>query len=96
MAFHSFSWPRSTKDARIIARRLFTNHCGWADVLVVCGRCFSSSNTCYRANRVLENVLWNWSKLGRPYVVYKEGGVDIGGGDPVPAWLNEFCVYRGF
>lgn len=31
-------------------------------------------------------------KNGRPYVVYKEGGVEIGGGEPVPAWWNEWCV----
>ena len=39
---------------------------------------------------------WNWSKMERPYVVYTEGSVGIGGGDPVPAWLVSSCVYMGF
>lgn len=34
--------------------------------------------------------------MKRPCVVYKEGSVEIGGGDPAPAWLNEWCVYKGF
>ena len=59
-AFHSFAWPRNAREAKGIARTLFTNHCNWADVLIVRGRCFSSSNKFgFRANRVLENLLWN-------------------------------------
>ena len=34
--------------------------------------------------------------MKRPYVVYKEGSVEFVGGDPVPAWLNDGCVYRAF
>ena len=43
---------------------------------------------------MLENVLWNWSILGRPYLVHKEGSKAICGGDPVPVWFHEWCVYR--
>ena len=76
VAFHSFPWPRNTKEAKCIVRTLFI--------------------TCCRANRVLDNLLWNWSKMGQPYIVYREGSVEIGGGDPVPAWLDEWCVYNDF
>ena len=96
VAFHSFAWPRNTKEAKGLARTLFTDHCGWADVLVVRGHCLSSSHACFRANRVLENLLRNWSKMGRSYMVCKEGSVRIGGGDPVPVWLGEWCVYNDF
>ena len=92
VAFHSFTWPRNAKQARSIARTLYTNHCNWADVLIVRGRCFSTNNVCFRSNRVLENLLWNWSKLGRPYVVYREGSEGTGGGDPIPTWLSQECV----
>ena len=40
VAFHSFAWPRSIREARSIARTLFINHCAWVDVLIVRGRCF--------------------------------------------------------
>ena len=96
VAFHSFVWPRNVKEAKGIARTLFTNHCNWADVLVVRGRCFSSNKVCLRANRALENLLWNWSKMRRPYVVYKEGCDDIVGSDPVLAWLRQECVHQDF
>ena len=97
VAFHSFAWPRNAREAKSIARTLFTNHCNWADVLIVRGRCFStSSQLCFRANRVLENLLWNLSKMGRPYVVYPDGSESNGGGDLVPAWLSGECVYQGF
>ena len=93
MAFHSFSWPRNTREAKGIARTLFTNHCKWADVLIVRGRCFSSHKACFRANRALENLLSNWSQLGRPYLVYTEGvgpclSLGPGSEDPVPRWLD--------
>ena len=96
VAFHSFAWPRGVKEAKGIARTLFTNQCNWADVLIVHGRCFSSSKVCFRANRMLEDLLWNWSKMRRPYVVYREGNDGIGDCDPVPAWLAHECVHRDF
>ena len=96
VAFHSLAWPRNVKDANGIARTLFINHCNWADVLIVRGRCFSSSKVCFRANRALENLLWNWSKMRRPYVVYREGDDDIGDCDLVPAWLTHECVHKDF
>ena len=94
VAFQSSVWPRSTKEAKGIARTLFINRCNWADVLIVRGRCFRSHRGRFRANRVLENLLWNWSKVERPYVVYKEGNEGICGGDPVPGWLEDWCVYK--
>ena len=60
VAFHSFVWPRNTQQAKSIARTLYTNHCNWADVLIVRGRCFSRFHACFRANRVLEHLLWNF------------------------------------
>ena len=92
VASRSFAWPRRFREAKGIARKLFTNHCGWAGVLVVHGRCFSSSRACFGSNMVLGDLLWNWSTMRRPYIVYKEGGEGIAGGDLVPAWLNEWCV----
>ena len=94
VAFHSFAWPRSTKEAKGIARTLFANHCNWVDVSIVRGRCFSSHKVGFRANRVLENWLWNRSKLGRLYRVYKEGNKGTGGGDPILAWLEDWCAYK--
>ena len=73
-AFHSFAWPRGTREARGIARTLFTNHCGWAGVLIVRGRCFGPIKYCLTANRILVNLLWDGAGAGRPYMVYKEGG----------------------
>ena len=96
VASHSFAWPRNVREAKGIVRTLFTNHCNWADVLVVRCRCFSTSKVYFRANRVLENLLWNWSKMGRPYVVYREGREVSGGGDPVPSWLSGECVHQDF
>ena len=96
VAFHSFAWPRSTQEARGIARTLFTNHCNWADVLIVRGRCFGSNHCCHWANRILENLLWNWACVGRPYVVYNEGGEVSGGGGVVPKWLEGNCTYPDF
>lgn len=32
--------------------------------------------------------------MGRPILVYREGGEEIGGGDFVPGWLEEWCVHR--
>ena len=88
VAFHSFAWPRKAKEAKPIARTLFTNHCSWAGVLVVRGRCFCSHGSCLAASRALENLLWNWSKTRRPFLVYKEGSADTGGVDLVPARLT--------
>ena len=96
VAFHSFAWPRNVRDEKSIVRTLITNHCNWTDVLVVRGRCFSANKICFRANRVLENLLWNWSKLGRPYVVYQGGSEGTGGGYPMPSWLLGGCVYNDF
>ena len=92
--FHSFVWPRNVKEAKGIVRTLFTNHCNWVDVFIVRGRCYSSSKVCFRANRVLEHVLWNWSKMRRPYVVYRGGNGGIGSGDFVPSWFAKECVHR--
>ena len=96
VAFHSFAWPRNVKEAKGIARTLFIDHCDWVDVLIVRGRCFSSNTVCFRANRVLADLLWNWSKMRRPYVVYGEGNGGIGDCDFVPAWLTHECVHRDF
>ena len=46
VAFHSFACPCQFAEAKGIARTLFTNHCGWAGVFVVRGRCFSCSMFC--------------------------------------------------
>ena len=95
VAFHSFAWPRGTQEDRGIARTLFINRCAWVDVLVVCGRYIGPNKICLRANRVLENWLWNWSSVSRPYVVYREGSEASGGGDPIRNWLENSCVYMG-
>ena len=96
VAFHSFVWPRNVGKAKSINRTLFTNHCDWADVLIVRGRCFSSNKVCFRASRLLDSLLWDWSSTRRPYVVYREGNAAIGDCDPVPAWLNRECVHKDF
>ena len=96
VAFHSFAWPRNVKEANGIARTLFTNHCDWADMLIVRGRCSSAHKVCFRANRPLENLLWNWSQMRRPYVVYREGNDGISDIDLAPAWLTHECVYKDF
>ena len=93
VAFHSFVWPKNVKEAKGIARTLFTNHCDWVDVLIVRGRCFSSSKVSFRANRVSDNLLWNWPSMRRPYVVYTEGEHGTRYVDPVPAWLKRECAY---
>ena len=46
----------------------------------------------FRSNRALDNLLWHWAKEHRPFVVYKEGSDRIGGGDPVPIWLDKVIV----
>ena len=89
----SFVWPCRIKEAKGIARILFANHCNLAAVLIVFGRCFSSNNVCFRANRALEDLLWKCSKMGRPYIAFCDGNDGIGGGDPVPGWFNYCCVY---
>ena len=82
--------------AKSIVRTLFANHCVWADVLIVRERCFDSHRNCFRANIALENLLWNCSKMRRPYVVYQEGDVATNNCDPVPDWPARECVYRDF
>lgn len=101
VAFQSFAWPRNTREARGIARSLYASHCRWADVLIVRGRCSSKHKVCFRANRVLESLFWNWSQLGRPYLVYTEGfGPSVrhgmGSEGPIPNWLNRWCVHKDF
>ena len=96
VAFHYFGWPQNVGKAKSIVRTLFANHCGWVDVLIVRGRRFDSHRNCFRANKVLDNLLWNWSMMRRPYVVYQEGGVAIDCCDLVPGWLTLECVYRDF
>lgn len=64
-------------------------------MLVVRGRCFGPSTYCLRANGILEDLLWNWTCVGRPYLVYKEGGEASGGGDVVPKWFEGNCAYYG-
>ena len=95
VASHSFAWPCNAREAKSIARTLLINHCNWADVLIVRGRCFSTNKVCFMANRPLEDLLWNWSNMGQPYVVYREGSAGIGGGDLVPAWLVGGCFCKG-
>ena len=96
--FHSFAWPTfDVRKAKSIARTIWTNHCGWASVLVIRGRCWCSQKNWFRSNCVLENLLWRWCEVGRPFMVYKEGNGETGGGDPVPAWLKGiFCVGDDF
>ena len=96
VAFHSFVWPTIVRKAKSIARTLYANHCNWADVLIVRGRCFRSNKVSLRANRVLENVLWIWSSMRRPYVVHTEGRHDTPFADPIPDWLERENVYRHF
>ena len=97
--FHSFVWPTfDLSKAKYIARTIWINHCGWANICVIRGRRWCSHRSYFKSNRVLENLLWHWCDTGRPSVVYKEGDEEIGGGDPVPAWLNcnVYCVRDSF
>ena len=32
VSFHSFVWPKAVREAKSIARTLYTNHCNWADI----------------------------------------------------------------
>ena len=75
VAFHSFVWPTIVRKAKSIARALYANHCNWVDVLIVRGRCFVSNKFSFRANRVLENLLWNWSSMRRPMWYIRKGGM---------------------
>ena len=93
IAFQGFAWPFEAKKCKSIARTLFTNHCRWPDILVVRGRCFTSQPGRFSSNRILENMLWHWRAIGRPYVVYKEGCASTGGGDPVPKLFAESDCY---
>ena len=93
VAFHSFAWPQNVGKAKSIVRTLFANHCDWADVLIVLGLCFGHHRNCFRANRVLEDLLWNLSKIRRPYVLYQEDKMATSPGDPVPKWFISDCIY---
>ena len=73
---------------------MYATHCDWVDVLIVRGRCFRSSKISLRANRALENLLWNWSSMRRPYVVFTGGRSGIRYVDPIPAWLERERVYH--
>ena len=95
VAFHSFVWPQNVGKAKSIVRTLFANHCDLIDVLIVRGRCFGDHRNCFRANRVLENLVWNWSKMRRPYVLYRDRNAEIRNGcDPIPGWLTQECDYK--
>lgn len=74
VAFQGFAWPHVAREAESIMRTLFNNLCQWADVLIVRGRCFGWQRSRFAANRVLENLLWHWSKTSIPFAVYQEGG----------------------
>ena len=39
-------------------------------------------------------ILWNWSSMRRPYVVFTEGRQDTRYADPAPTWLERGRVYR--
>ena len=94
VAVHSFVGARNTTEAKGSARTLFIDRCNCASVLILHGLCFSSNNVCFGASRVLENMVWNLSNMERPYLVYKEGDVGIGGGEPVLNWFEDWCAYR--
>lgn len=96
VAFHSFVWPQDVGKGKRIVRTLFANHCDWADMLIVRGRCCGNHRNCFCANSVLEDLLWNWSKMRRPYVVYQEGKTATSDCDPIPGWLTQECVYKDF
>ena len=90
VVFHSFAWPQDVGKARSIVRTLFVNHCDWVDVSIVRGRCFGRHRNCFRANRALDKLLWNWSEMRRPYVVYMEDNMAISPGDFVPYWFRTY------
>lgn len=94
VAFHSFAWPTfDVRTANSIVCTIWTDHRGWANVLVVRGRCWRSHGDYFRSNRVLEDLLRRWCGMGRPFVVYKAGDGETGGGHPIPAWLGKHvCV----
>lgn len=54
-AFHGFVWPRIARGVKSIMRILFINHCQWADVLIVRGRCFDFCGKCRAASRALDS-----------------------------------------
>ena len=88
VAIHSLAWPRIARAAKVIRRTLFTNHCSWADVLVVHSRC----SCCHGSNRVLERLLWHWAKLRMSFVVCKEARAETRRGDRVPELLRKcYC-----
>ena len=57
VAFHGFAWPRIAREAKPIARPLFTNRCHWAGVLVAHGRGFCSHQSCRSASMVFDDLL---------------------------------------
>ena len=86
VAFHSFKWPKDGRKAKSIVRTLSANYCNWADVLIVRGRCFRYTDG-YTANRVLENLLWQWNGLKRPFVVYQQERIKYHRRDILPRWM---------
>ena len=66
-------------------------------MLVIRGRRWSSHKNYFTSNKVLEALLWHWVKEERPFDVYKEGNLEIGGGDPVLLCLDRgYCDCEGF
>ena len=63
-------------------------------MLIVRGRCFGFHPSCHKANRILENLLWNWGKLKRPFVVYQEERIAQYKRAIVPRWLLRCYVHR--
>ena len=64
-------------------------------MVIVRERCFSDHRNCSRANRVLENLLWNWSKMRRLYMVYQDTNAEVPSGrDLLPGWFTQECVYK--
>ena len=96
VVFHSFTWSRDTKQTRGTARTLFTNHCDWTDVLIVRDPYFNSSKIWFTTNKILDNLLWNWSSAGRSCVVCKEGTKITDDGVHIPDWLEQCYIYKVF
>ena len=90
------TWFVVGRSCKSIARTLWTNHCQWVGLLLVRGRCWSSRERYFRDTRVLENLLYYSETEGRSFAVCKEGIEATGGGDPVPAWFDSFCVCGDF
>ena len=93
VAFHSFKWLKDGRKAKRIVRTLSANHCNWADVLIVRGRCFHYKD-CYTANRILENLLWQRNDLKRLFLVYQEERIKYHRRDVLPRWLVDDYTLR--